>query len=143
MNLIKKQKPFFRDRYHCRKIRFAILCTLLLAMSLTTAAQQRLVVVGGGKRPQAAMSQFVEWAGGRAAKILVIPWATAEAESSFIRPRFWLDPRFGGDDRRWVLALRGDDVAYFSSMSVKLRSLVSIVQTSPRSSLRYSSNDAR
>lgn len=68
---------------HSRKIRFAIVCTLLLAMSLTVAAQQRLVVVGGGKRPPAAMSKFVEWAGGRAAKILVIPWATSEPESSF------------------------------------------------------------
>lgn len=65
------------------KIRFAIVCALLLAMSSTIAAQQRLVVVGGGKRPQAAMSKFVEWAGGRAGKILVITWATSEPESSF------------------------------------------------------------
>jgi len=83
MDLIKRQKPFVKDRYHSRKIRFPIVCTLLLAMSLTIAAQQRLVVVGGGKRPQAAMSKFVEWAGGRTGKILVIPWATSEPESSF------------------------------------------------------------
>lgn len=68
---------------HSLRIRFAIVCTLLLAMSLPIAAQQRLVVVGGGKRPQAAMSKFVEWAGGRTGKVLVITWATSEPESSF------------------------------------------------------------
>jgi cyanophycinase len=47
------------------------------------AAQERLVVVGGGKRPQAAMSKFVEWAGRDRANILVIPWATSEPEASF------------------------------------------------------------
>lgn len=83
MDSVKKQVPFLNNRSHSRKIRFALLCTLLLAMSLTVAAQQRLVVVGGGKRPPDAMSKFVEWAGGRAGKILVIPWATSEPESSF------------------------------------------------------------
>jgi cyanophycinase len=46
-------------------------------------AQQRLVIVGGGTRPKTAMSTFIEWAGGAKARILIIPWATSEPESSY------------------------------------------------------------
>ena len=56
---------------------------LLIALVWSLNAQQRLVVVGGGKRPEAAMSKFVEWAGKERANILIIPWATSEPESSF------------------------------------------------------------
>ena len=65
---------------------FAPTClTLLLVLLFSQAnAQQRLVIVGGGERPHAAMSKFVEWAGGAGrARILFIPWATSEPEESF------------------------------------------------------------
>ena len=62
---------------------FTLLCAFVFALSAPSLAQQRLVVVGGGKRPPEAMKRFVKWAGGNAANILVIPWATSEPESSF------------------------------------------------------------
>src|SRR4051812_30186349 len=77
MNSVNYLKTFAKAKS------FACLCLLVLTIDMATAAQQRLVVVGGGKRPQAAMSRFVEWAGGNAANILVIPWATSEPEESF------------------------------------------------------------
>ncbi len=42
-----------------------------------------LVVVGGGERPRVAMQRFVEWAGGPRARILVVPWASAEPVASY------------------------------------------------------------
>lgn len=64
---------------------YRLLPAILLIGILFSAvgAQERLVIVGGGKRPEAAMAKFVEWAGKERAHILVIPWATSEAESSF------------------------------------------------------------
>jgi cyanophycinase len=56
---------------------------MLILLSFPINAQERLIIVGGGKRPEAAMSKFVEWAGKERAHILVIPWATAEPEESF------------------------------------------------------------
>ncbi|HEX8566398.1 MAG TPA: cyanophycinase [Pyrinomonadaceae bacterium] len=57
---------------------------MLILLFSQANAQQRLVIVGGGERPKAAMSKFVEWAGGAArARILFIPWATSEPEASF------------------------------------------------------------
>lgn len=56
---------------------------MLILLFLQTNAQERLVIVGGGKRPEAAMAKFVEWAGNEQANILIIPWATSEPESSF------------------------------------------------------------
>jgi cyanophycinase len=41
-----------------------------------------LVIVGGGPRPPAVMQRFVELAGGRNARILVMPMATESAEES-------------------------------------------------------------
>src|SRR5688572_13199633 len=61
----------------------ALVCVALVALGIPSIAQQRLVVVGGGKRPPEAMKKFVEWAGGKSANILVIPWATSQPESSF------------------------------------------------------------
>src|SRR5687767_13360681 len=55
----------------------ALVCVALVVLGIPSIAQQRLVVVGGGKRPPEAMKKFVEWAGGKAAYILVIPWATS------------------------------------------------------------------
>jgi len=72
--------------FHLQKINhFALTVALILILLFSQAnAQQRLVIVGGGERPKAAMSKFVEWAGGAAqARILFIPWATSEPEASF------------------------------------------------------------
>jgi cyanophycinase len=46
------------------------------------AAETRLVIVGGGDRPRAAMARFVEWAGGKAARVLVLAWASGEPQES-------------------------------------------------------------
>lgn len=43
----------------------------------------RLVLVGGGSIPEEALERFVSWAGGRLARIVVIPWASALPEESF------------------------------------------------------------
>lgn len=61
------------------------LVILVLACFFKLSAQgQHLVIVGGGTRPAEAMSRFVKWAGGKEkARILIIPWATAEPEESF------------------------------------------------------------
>lgn len=72
--------------FHLQKINhFALTVALMLILLFSQAnAQQRLVIVGGGERPKAAMSKFVEWAGGAGqARILFIPWATSEPEASF------------------------------------------------------------
>jgi len=56
-------------------------CAALLAPAPSAPApkaETRLVLVGGGDRPREAMSRFVAWAGGASARILVIPWASAE-----------------------------------------------------------------
>jgi cyanophycinase len=55
----------------------------MILLFLQINAQQRLIVVGGGKRPEAAMAKFVEWAGKERAHILIIPWATSAPEESF------------------------------------------------------------
>jgi cyanophycinase len=52
-----------------------ILSALFIASS--ALAQERLIVLGGSlKFPHEAVTQFAEWARGKHAKILVIPWAT-------------------------------------------------------------------
>jgi cyanophycinase len=45
-------------------------------------AETRLVIIGGGDRPPEALARFVAWAGGRAARILVLPWASGEPKES-------------------------------------------------------------
>jgi len=44
--------------------------------------ETRLVIIGGGERPPLALARFVEWAGGRAARVLVLPWASGEPKES-------------------------------------------------------------
>ncbi len=46
------------------------------------AAEERLVLLGGGPRPREAMTRFVEWAGGRDARVLVVPWASSDPKGS-------------------------------------------------------------
>jgi cyanophycinase len=55
----------------------------LIVFSSAALAQEHLIMVGGGPRPPAAMSKFVDFAGKQQARILIIPWATEEAEASF------------------------------------------------------------
>ncbi len=72
--------------FQLQKINHFVLTSALMLILLFSLAnaQQRLVIVGGGERPKAAMSKFVEWAGGTGrAHILFIPWATSEPEASF------------------------------------------------------------
>jgi cyanophycinase len=40
-------------------------------------------LIGGGPRPTAALKQFVRWAGGAKAKILIITWASEEPQASY------------------------------------------------------------
>ena len=69
-------------------IRTTLLALLVLTVQQTFAndlyidpdgAQGRLVIVGGGMIPTAAQGQFVAWAGGRGAKILVVTTASEDA----------------------------------------------------------------
>ena len=55
---------------------------LALAWSPAAPAAERLVLIGGGTLPPAAMQRFVEWAGGTGARLLVVPWASAEPPES-------------------------------------------------------------
>src|SRR3989442_15628655 len=59
---------------------------------LATAAETRLVLLGGGRAPEAALARFVEWAGGRRAHILVLPWGAVDARDGFEAVRDWLRP---------------------------------------------------
>src|SRR5262245_18863084 len=45
-------------------------------------AEERLVLLGGGDHPREAMARFVEWAGGKTARVLVVPWASSEPKAS-------------------------------------------------------------
>jgi cyanophycinase len=62
---------------------FVLLSVMMVLLFFQINAQERLIIVGGGKRPEAAMAKFVEWAGKERARILIIPWATTEPEVSF------------------------------------------------------------
>ncbi len=60
----------------------AAACLSTVLACLPVCAGQRLVLVGGGDRPPDAMTQFVAWAGGKTARILVISWATESPDIS-------------------------------------------------------------
>lgn len=61
------------------------LLLLIGSLSLLVAAQpvRHLVIVGGGDHPPEAMAQLHTWAGQDKARLLVIPWATAEPQENF------------------------------------------------------------
>ena len=68
-------------------MRRAVLACLAASVSTLSwaappGADTRLVIVGGGDRPSAAMARFVSWAGGAAARVLVLPWASGEPKES-------------------------------------------------------------
>jgi cyanophycinase len=51
-------------------------------LAAETVPETRLVIVGGGDRPPEALARFVAWAGGKQARILVLPWASGEPKES-------------------------------------------------------------
>jgi cyanophycinase len=62
----------------------ALLITCGAAPSVRAAAPEtRLVLVGGGERDREAMARFVDWAGGGAARLLVVTWASSEPAASY------------------------------------------------------------
>ena len=63
--------------------RLAGVCFAIVWLTVALAAQQKLVAVGGGKRPPAAIKQFVNWAGAEQSKILIITWASGVPQESF------------------------------------------------------------
>jgi cyanophycinase len=76
------------NHLNIQTIRTTLLALLVLTVQQTFAndlyidpagAQGRLVIVGGGMIPTAAQGQFVAWAGGRGAKILVVTTASEDA----------------------------------------------------------------
>lgn len=56
-----------------------IVVIIILFFSLEIFAQGNLVIIGGGKRPIYVMEKFIELAGGKKSKILVIPNASSDA----------------------------------------------------------------
>jgi cyanophycinase len=68
-----------------RSLRFASgLLVVAAALPASPAnATERLVLVGGGDMPARAKELFVEWSGGRTARILVVLWATSKPKESF------------------------------------------------------------
>lgn len=62
---------------------FLFLVALSLPVgSAASGGETRLVIVGGGERPPEALARFVAWAGGPAARVLVLPWASGEPAES-------------------------------------------------------------
>ncbi len=59
------------------------LCFFIASFVFSTAGQEKLVLIGGGERPKEAIAKFVEWAGGKQAKILIITWASGVPQESF------------------------------------------------------------
>ena len=85
-------------------IRITLLAFFVLSLQSTLAedlyldpagAKGRLVIVGGGEIPRAARGQFLAWAGGKEAKILIVTTASADAgtvkQARFAKPWDGLD----------------------------------------------------
>jgi cyanophycinase len=58
------------------------LVAFVFVVARPARTEERLVLLGGGDHPQEAMLRFVEWAGGKAARVLVIPWASSDPKGS-------------------------------------------------------------
>ena len=50
------------------------------------------MLLGGGPRPEAALTRFVEWAGGSRSHVLIVPWASSEPTESAASFREDLEP---------------------------------------------------
>ena len=61
------------------------LSTLLLFLltSAMSEGREKLILFGGGGYTPEAVAKFVDWAGGKDAKILILPWATSEPQYEF------------------------------------------------------------
>ena len=59
-----------------------IFFVIFLALWGWAPAEEHLVLIGGGDHPKAAMEQFRAWAELRSGPVLVIPWASADAQAS-------------------------------------------------------------
>ncbi len=75
----KKSEVFIKKEL----LRLISLCLAVGWLTVALAAQQKLVAIGGGKRPPAAIKQFVNWAGAEKSKILIITWASGVPQESF------------------------------------------------------------
>ena len=62
----------------------AFLFTLALVTGAVAEPDTHLVIVGGGNHPKAGVEKIYHWAGEKQARILVIPWATAEPDENFV-----------------------------------------------------------
>jgi len=47
------------------------------------SAEERLVLLGGGQRSPEALARFVSWAGNGGSRLLVVTWASPDAEVAF------------------------------------------------------------
>jgi cyanophycinase len=74
-----------KNRLYIKKelLRLISLCFVVGWLTVSLAAQQKLVAIGGGRRPPAAIKQFVNWAGAEKSKILIITWASGVPQESF------------------------------------------------------------
>jgi cyanophycinase len=79
-----------------RSATLAVLALALTGAEGTAAAAERLVLLGGGPRPEAALSRFVEWAGGTRGSVLIVPWASSEPAESAASFREDLEPHHPG-----------------------------------------------
>jgi len=75
----KKSEVFIKKEL----LRLISLCLAVGWLTVALAAQQKLVAIGGGKRPPAAIKQFINWAGAEKSKILIITWASGVPQESF------------------------------------------------------------
>ena len=73
-----------------RTPRIAACLAIIIALSglgsfskAETVDQAHLILFGGGTKPLAALAKFVEFAGGKNSRILVVTWATAYPEKTF------------------------------------------------------------
>src|SRR5262245_18991062 len=63
--------------------RLLFLCAAMAVAVPAAEAEERLILLGGGPRPPEALARFVEWAGGRKARVLVVAWASSEPAESY------------------------------------------------------------
>lgn len=76
-----------------RTLRAELFLFILFVMgSLNARGQEKLILFGGGGYTPTAVQKFVEWAGGRDAKILIVPWATDNPDYEFDEVKEVLSP---------------------------------------------------
>ncbi len=62
---------------------FIISIGLFFSLSSNAQGKEKLILFGGGEYTPEAVAKFVAWAGGKEAKILILPWATSEPHHEF------------------------------------------------------------